>query len=310
MKLGVVIVTYNRLALLQECIEACINQEEKFNKILIINNASTDGTTEYLEKLEYENVTVINSPENLGGAGGFYKGIEQAQKYDLDYLLLIDDDAILDSNYNKEIVKHIQEDNGKIKAYSGSVKTGGKIQKEHRKHLKPNFKCVESEDEEYQKEYFDYELSTFCGLYVSMQVIKEIGLPKKEFFIWFDDTEYSLRILKYSKIRNINSTSLNHKTKIANSSGFSWKSYYGLRNQIIIIKKYFSKVTLFRYLLQMRKMIILGKIMAIIKNDKYYNKISEMYKDALNDGMKNNLGKNDKYVTGVEFKKASEERKE
>ena len=35
-----------------------------------------------------------------------------------------------------------------------------------------------------------------------------------------------------------------------------------------------------------------------------------MYKDALNDGMKNNLGKNDKYVPGVEFKKASEERKE
>lgn len=304
MKLGVVIVTYNRLNLLQECVEACINQEEKFDKILIINNASTDGTTEYLENLKYENVIVINSTENLGGAGGFYKGIEQAQKYDLDYLLLIDDDAILDSNYNKEIVKHIQEDNGKIKAYSGSVKTGGKIQKEHRKHLKPNFKCVESEDEEYQKEYFDYELSTFCGLYVSMQVIKEIGLPKKEFFIWFDDTEYSLRILKYSKIRNINSTSLNHKTKIANSSGFSWKSYYGLRNQIIIIKKYFSKWTLFRYLTQMRKMIILGKIMAILKRDEYYNRISQMYNDALNDGLKCNLGKNDKYVPGVEFKKA------
>ena len=163
MKLGVVIVTYNRLVLLQECVEACIKQEEKFDKILIINNASTDGTTEYLENLKYENVIVINSTENLGGAGGFYKGIEQAQKYDLDYLLLIDDDAILDSNYNKEIVKQIKEDNGKIKAYSGSVKTDGKIQKEHRKHLKPSFKCVESKDEEYQKISFSLRLYSFSS---------------------------------------------------------------------------------------------------------------------------------------------------
>ena len=44
--------------------------------------------------------------------------------------------------------------------------------------------------------------------------------------------------------------------------------------------------------------------MAILKNEEYYNKISKMYKDALNDGIKNNLGKNNKYVPGVEFKKS------
>ena len=44
--------------------------------------------------------------------------------------------------------------------------------------------------------------------------------------------------------------------------------------------------------------------MAILKRDEYYNRISQMYKDALNDGLKCNLGKNDKYVPGVEFKKA------
>lgn len=300
MKLGVVIVTYNRLELLKECITACLNQTYSFEKIFVINNASTDGTKEYLDSLEYENVKITNSKENLGGAGGFYLGIEKATGYDLDYLLLIDDDAILDYNYNKEIAKHMEEN---IYAYSGSVKTEGKIQFEHRRHLHKGFKCVNSTIGEYNGEYFDYDLSTFCGIYISMDIIKKIGLPCKEFFIWFDDTEYSLRIAQYSKIRNVNTTCLNHKTTIANSKGFNWKSYYGLRNQIVIIKKYFSKFTLLRFILSMYKMIIGGKIMKVLKNDSYYSKISDIYKDALKDGLNNNMGKNDKYVPGTKFEK-------
>ena len=300
MKLGVVIVTYNRLELLKECIIACEEQSEKFEKVIVINNASTDGTKEYLESLNYENLKIINSTENLGGAGGFHLGIEKAIDYDLDYLLLIDDDAILACNYNEEILKNMEAD---IYAYSGSVKTDDKIQFEHRRHLHKGFKCVNSNINEYNKTYFDYDLSTFCGVYISMNIIKKIGLPCKEFFIWFDDTEYSLRINKYSKIRNINSTYLNHKTTIANSKGFNWKSYYGLRNQIIIIKKYFSKFTLFKFVLSMYKMIIAGKIMRVLKNNLYYSKISNMYRDALKDGLKNNLGKNNKYVPGVKFEK-------
>lgn len=303
MKLGVVIVTYNRLDLLKECIEACINQEEKFSKILVVNNASTDGTTEYLQHLKYENLEILNTGSNLGGAGGFYKGIEKSIEYDLDYLLLIDDDAILDISYNKEILKHMNKKEENVCAYSGTVKTNNIIQTEHRRHLKKNFKCVNSTLEEYLKEYFDYELSTFCGLYIKMDIIRKIGLPEKDFFIWFDDTEYSLRICKYGKIRNINSTFLNHKTKIANSTGFNWKSYYSLRNQIVILKKYYSKFILFKFTFKMRVMIIVGKITAILKRNNYYNKVSQIYKDALNDGLKNNLGKNEKYTFNVKIDK-------
>lgn len=302
MKLGVIIVTYNRIELLKECIINCINQVVKFDKIFVVNNASTDGTTEYLNNLVYDNVIVINSKENLGGAGGFFEGIKLALKYDLDYLLLIDDDAILDVNYNYEILKHIKNDK-EIYAFSGTVITDGKIQKEHRKHLKKGFKCIYSKDEEYKKEYFDYELSTFCGLYVSMNIIKKIGLPEKDFFIWFDDTEYSLRILKYSKIRNINTAILTHKTKLVANTGFSWKSYYGLRNQIVIIKKYYSKIVLIENILKMEKMILGGKIWSKIKKNDYYNKVSKMYKEALKDGLKSRLGKNSQYLPNFKLEK-------
>ena len=41
----------------------------------------------------------------------------------------------------------------------------------------------------------------------------------------------------------------------------------------------------------------------ILKNDTYYTKLSKLHKDALKDGLKNKLGKNEKYLPGIEFKK-------
>ena len=87
-KLGVVIVTYNRLELLKECIYNCINQSYKFNKIIIVNNASSDGTEEYLRHLTYDNVVIVTSKENFGGAGGYYLGVKEAKKI-IYYLLMM-----------------------------------------------------------------------------------------------------------------------------------------------------------------------------------------------------------------------------
>ena len=52
MKINCVIVTYNRLSLLKECISALKNQTYKINKIYIINNNSTDGTSDYLQETD------------------------------------------------------------------------------------------------------------------------------------------------------------------------------------------------------------------------------------------------------------------
>lgn len=294
-QLGVVIVTYNRKELLKECIEACFQQTVKFSKIIVVNNNSTDGTKEYLDSLKNKNLIVIHSKENLGGAGGFHLAIKEASSLDLDYLLIIDDDAIIDKKYNEYIIPYMNNDEG-VLAFSGVVKTDGNIQFEHRRHMNNHFKCVNSSEEEYKKEYFDYELATFCGLYVSTKIIKKIGLPKKEFFIWFDDTEYSIRILEHTKIRNINKAELNHKTKIAINSGYNWKSYYSIRNQIIILKQYFSKFDLFRFKMNIYIHILYSNLRKILCKSSYYGTVSKMYSDALKDGLNETLGKNEKYI--------------
>lgn len=305
MKLGVVIVTYNRLDLLKECIESCLNQTYPFEKIIIINNNSSDGTKEYLASIKDAKVLIHNLKENVGGSGGFYEGVKESQKYNLDYVLLIDDDAILNFDYCEHIYKYMINEPKGIVGYSGTVKTNNIIQYEHRRFLKKHFHEINSTKDNYIGKYFDLELATFCGLFISTKIIKKIGLPKKDFFIWYDDTEYCMRMNKYGKIRNVNDSVLNHKTKIANIKGFNWKSYYGLRNKIYIIKKYFSKFQLLKFTLSMILRIIGGKILAVLKHDIYYLKVSNIYKDALNDGMKNKYGKNEKYMPGYKLVKGS-----
>ena len=74
MKINCVIVTYNRLSLLKECISALKNQTYKINKIYIINNNSTDGTSDYLQELIADSqFVIINLPQILVEQGDFQR---------------------------------------------------------------------------------------------------------------------------------------------------------------------------------------------------------------------------------------------
>lgn len=294
-RLGVVIVTYNRRKLLEECINACLKQTTPFSQIIVVDNASTDSTKEYLKSVPQ--VNAISLDKNIGGAGGFYEGIKVAiEANTLDYVLLIDDDAILDLNYNTTILPYMRKDPSN--AYSGTVITKGLIQYIHRRFLERDFEQRNSTPLDYEKEQFKYDLSTFCGIFIPTSLIRKIGLPRKDFFIWFDDTEYSIRIRKHAGIININNAFLNHKTSNTSSNNsYNWKEYYGVRNQYLIIKEYFPK-TLPKYVGKIRIKMIVWKILSLLKPKQrlYYQSRIRLHKDAINDAKANKLGVNPKYT--------------
>ena len=101
MNIGAVIVTYNRLDKLKKCLAAYETQTYQPSKILVVNNASTDGTKEYLIQWEGDNTSpvqkyVLHMNENLGGAGGFAEGIRHMQDMEVDWIWIADDDAYPD----------------------------------------------------------------------------------------------------------------------------------------------------------------------------------------------------------------------
>lgn len=90
-----VVVTYNRKDLLLRNIESLLAQTYPLD-ILIYDNASTDGTADYLKEkgmLSLSNVIYVRSDANLGGAGGFCNGEKEALKRNYDYIWLMDDDG-------------------------------------------------------------------------------------------------------------------------------------------------------------------------------------------------------------------------
>ena len=188
MKYGVVIVTYNRLELLKECIENCNRQTIPFEKIIIVNNCSTDGTDEYLQQYKADTRFVISEQtENLGGAGGFRVGLELAGKEDLDWVLIIDDDAMIAEDYIQKCDRVIRR-YPNVVACSGTVYTDGKIQTIHRRVIANRTLYLEKNVplSAYERKCFRYDLATFCGLMVRADILAKIGLPKSEYFIWYD----------------------------------------------------------------------------------------------------------------------------
>jgi GT2 family glycosyltransferase len=242
MNYSVVIVTYNRIDLLQECISYINSQAVAANHIIIVNNASTDGTATYLDSIKSNNVIIVKHlNENTGGAGGFYEALKIAASFDDDWVAIIDDDAMLDANFMTQI-KKASENNPFIHAFAGAVYQEGKIDTQHRQMIKrPGFFGKRIPEFNYEKSYFDCKFASFCGLVIRTSLIKQIGLPRKEYFIWNDDIEYCLRICKKTLIRVIPAAIVNHKATQSITQKprrYTWKDFYGFKNRMDMIRRH------------------------------------------------------------------------
>lgn len=296
MKVAVVIVTYNRIKLLKECVSMVYSQSESFCKVCIVNNCSTDGTKEYLDSLNYSNLIIYNSGDNLGGAWGFYKGLKLLKDTIYNYVLMIDDDAILEANFLSELKKGMKQ-YPKYKSYSCVVKLiDSTIDLGHRMNITNELtaKMTPCKLELYKDKVFECDTASFCGLSVSKEVVSKIGLPEKKYFIWFDDVEYSLRIRNHTKILNINDAIIIHKTNDSFSNkNVSWKTYYGMRNYISLIKKHFGLIALIcvfvKYIVKIVVSFVLRKKIGGIM-------VYELFFDSLADGIRGRLGRNERYL--------------
>lgn len=308
MKYGVVIVTYNRQVLLKECLEHVSNQTLAFERIVVVNNCSTDGTKDILKDYESDPRFIIKHEDtNHGGAGGFKIGLEIASKELLDWILIIDDDAIIDYNYVEVCNNYLEANKSKkILACSGTVKTNDKIQPIHRRRLTNKILHLEANVslDEYNNESFSCDLVTFCGLMIRKKLVDKIGLPKAEYFIWYDDTEYCMRINKYCKITNINKAIINHKTvESVITEGFfsrmSWRSYYGHRNRLDAVKNHCGIATKMVVYIQYIIFLLCGYFMQLSKKKREQGKyVVKMLKAAYRDGSRGHLGKNNEFFPG------------
>jgi rhamnopyranosyl-N-acetylglucosaminyl-diphospho-decaprenol beta-1,3/1,4-galactofuranosyltransferase len=255
-RIAVVIVTYNRKQLLGECLEALLNQTYPLDALYIIDNASADGTPEYLVDkglidkpiypdknpleetktiplLQFPDKTIevhyVRMHENTGGAGGFHEGVKRAyQGYD--WLWLMDDDVLPYKNTIEGLINEVLVHNGRVIVPITITAVDNSINK--------NLGLL------------------FAGGLLSCEVFKTIGLPRPEFFIYFDDLEFEWR-MNNANIKILQSTqgAVKHTDWISQPKKSRkilwrtitrpviphWKIYYYARNGIymqLIYRKY------------------------------------------------------------------------
>lgn len=321
MDAGVIIVTYNRINLLRECLKCIACQTVPFSGICVVDNASTDGTGDFLDELAAEGLrpegetsagsdsippalplTVFHLDKNYGGAGGFACGLKLMARESCDWLLLIDDDAMLRPDYLERLLKAV--DKTGYLACSGTVETDGVIDLLHRRRLAN--RCLMTYRPvtagEYRSDTFSYDIGTFCGLMLKTEMIRQIGFPKSEYFIWFDDTEYCLRFRNLSPILNVNGAVLDHRTAPApQAPPVSWKNYYGFRNSIDIGRTYSSCPAIYlAYILVNHLAHILidtiGGMLGNRRQERAYRR--QIYTDVLRGMGRKPQGKDPRYLPG------------
>lgn len=190
-----VVVTYNRKEKLKKCIECLLGQVGSKCNVLIVNNASTDGTEEMIKsEFMLPEIHYYNTGKNLGGAGGFEFGVKEAVLKGYKYIWIMDDDTWPGEKSLSELLKAdkaLDEKWGFLSSVAywtdGSICRMNIQKKNIFKHIGKR---------EYKMEYAPIRMCSFVSLLVKSEIVKKIGLPIGDYFIWTDDYEYTGRISK------------------------------------------------------------------------------------------------------------------
>jgi GT2 family glycosyltransferase len=243
-----VVVTFNRKDLLCQCLDGILSQSRPVDALFVIDNASTDGTAAMISERYADRVRYVRMETNIGGAGGFHHGMKLAYDAGFEYLWIMDDDVLpasaclqflLEGAKGARVVSplHLSE--------AGDIVEVAQIRVDGRKSW-----ARETYVSHHYKELpllpptIDLSSMSFEGPLIHRSVIEIAGLPRADFFILFDDTEYSIRVstLDLGPILCITAGRMTRLQQANSGSPTLWRSYHLWRNRLFSLRRYEKKL--------------------------------------------------------------------
>ncbi len=259
------VVTYNRAELLVECVRALLAQTHPVERVVVVDNASTDGTPDTLRaaglldepRLRYERLD-----ENRGSSGGFALAVDLARQTGADWVWVMDDDAEAPPDALATLLAAPPaRDPDTAALCQAAVNPDGSLQLGARGHFRG--RPVSLRADEYAG-HPDLGFSTFVGILVRGDVARATDPPKAEMFIWADDYEWCFRLRRFGRLRLVPESRIVHKdaghgfttrrSRVVNRvfglsygatpyDGF-WRNIAGVRNYVWIRKTYVDESAL------------------------------------------------------------------
>ncbi|MEO5652448.1 MAG: glycosyltransferase [Marmoricola sp.] len=231
-----VVVTWNRRELLAESIAALRSQEHLPAVIVVVDNASTDGTQEQLAT--ETGLDVVRLQHNTGGAGGFAVGMQQALSHHPDLVWLLDDDTVPTPGAAAELVRvweQYAETAGEPPAVLASrvVWTDGRDHPMNTPRAKPGVSRGERTAAE-AVGAIPVRSASFVSIMCDAQLVRERGLPLADYFLWNDDFEYSTRLIRGRAGLYCPDSVVVHKTKVFGSTDADpgERFFFEVRNKV------------------------------------------------------------------------------
>ena len=209
-------------------------------ELWVIDNASTDGTAELVAQLNLPTMHYYNTGKNLGGAGGFACGIQQAACSGAEYLWIMDDDCLPEPDALQQLLLADAELDGQYGWLSSrALAPDGKDQPMNLQRSTP-YKDLASFAGPRQPAV----MASFVSLFLRSSTVQRFGLPIAEFFIWSDDWEYTRRISRSMPCYVIPASRVVHAMQnatvvnIATDTPDRWPRYrYFYRNDVVLYRR-------------------------------------------------------------------------
>jgi rhamnopyranosyl-N-acetylglucosaminyl-diphospho-decaprenol beta-1,3/1,4-galactofuranosyltransferase len=232
-----VVVAYNRRDLLVEVLDALSAQVEPVTRVVVLDNASTDDTAD-VARAAGELVDLVRLPRNTGGAGGFAAGMAVAlDRHEPDWLWLMDDDTVPTEGALRALLDTV-DGTDFVAAGSRVLWTDGSEHPMNTPRRNPFARPAERTAAA-RAGGFPIRSTSFVSMLVRADVVREVGLPIADYFIWNDDFEYSTRVLRERRGLHVPASVVVHKTRVLGSTDADPgpRFYYEVRNKLWMFRR-------------------------------------------------------------------------
>jgi GT2 family glycosyltransferase len=231
------VLTRNRVELLRECVAAVLAQTRPVDGLIVVDNASTDGTLAMLAA-EFPGVDVVALPENQGATGGFYEGVAAALRTRADWFWLLDDDSIARPTALEELMAGLDRLDG---AAPPALLCSRVEWTDGNPHLmnRPVVRRHDPRDvtQALRRRLLPVRAATWVSLLVAREAVERVGLPPRHFFYQADDIEYTARMLRDARGYLVPDSVVEHRTPTQHTAvDDDHRFYYHARNNVLMLR--------------------------------------------------------------------------
>ena len=253
-----IVVTRNRRKKLLTCVQALKRQSSPCD-VLVIDNDSTDGTREAVTAVLVATDTYLNTGANLGGAGGFARGIKEAVERGYEFIWIMDDDVVPASDALEKLLKaDAALGNGYGWLSSRCVMPDGSLCPMNLQRKTP-FEKMPVAELAADVIPVRAQMASFVSLFFRTGTVRRFGLPLAEFFIWSDDLEWTRRVSREVPCYAVPASTVTHDIAGSAASNVAVDTaeripryFYAFRNEFLVYRReglrglayYFAKVAL------------------------------------------------------------------